>query len=67
MSVSLYSEASRCRECGMKALLDERGARALQRATYGRLLAYRCALGSGWHVRRDGTRRPGTGRPSARP
>lgn len=65
--MALYSEASRCRECGMKALLDERGARALQRATGGRLLAYRCVLGSGWHVRRDISRRRAPRRPSSRP
>lgn len=63
---TLYSDASRCLECDMKALLDERSALALQRVTRDRLLAYRCALGAGWHVRRDNPRRP-VAQPASRP
>jgi hypothetical protein len=45
-----YSEASRCEPCGQRALLAKEAADALVVESLGRLAAFPCPLGEGWHV-----------------
>ncbi|HEY8374682.1 MAG TPA: hypothetical protein VIL00_18280 [Pseudonocardiaceae bacterium] len=46
----VYSQAPRCEVCRQRALLSEQVATRLVTATHGRLTAYRCPAGGGWHV-----------------
>ena len=46
----VYSQAPRCELCERRALLPEQVAARLIAATHGRLMAYRCPAGDGWHV-----------------
>ncbi|MGH3762724.1 hypothetical protein [Actinophytocola sp.] len=47
----VYSQAPRCGECGGCALLIEEAAQALVKESLGRLVAQRCPIEDGWHVR----------------
>ncbi|HEX5401203.1 MAG TPA: hypothetical protein VFX16_02750 [Pseudonocardiaceae bacterium] len=45
-----YSEAPRCADCHGRALLTEETADALASGSVGRLEAFACVTGDGWHV-----------------
>jgi hypothetical protein len=45
-----YSDAPRCVDCHGRALLTEDAALALAQESGGRLQAFACAVGDGWHV-----------------
>jgi hypothetical protein len=45
-----YSEAPRCADCHGRALLTEQVADALATGSVGRLEAFVCTTGDGWHV-----------------
>lgn len=45
-----YSGAPRCEPCRMRAVLSHQDVERLVAASQGRLQAYRCPDGYGWHV-----------------
>jgi hypothetical protein len=45
-----YSDAPRCANCRGRALLTEEIADALALESVGRLEAFACTVGDGWHV-----------------
>ncbi len=49
--MALFSELPRCDSCERRKILPQAGAKDLERLTGGRLVAFECPTGHGWHVR----------------
>lgn len=58
-----YSDAPRCPECSFKAVLSDRQASTLAKASKDGVLAFKCPYGYGWHLQIDLSVYPSTRRP----